>query len=48
MKDPKNKEQVKKYKEMAPLYENHSFWDTQPVAHLKEQKPVIKEGPMET
>jgi len=48
MKDPKNKEQVKRIKEMAPLYENHAFWDTQPVLHLKEQKAVPKDGPVES
>lgn len=48
MRDPKNKEQVKKFKEMAPLYQKHAFWDTQPVIHLATEKSESKEGPIET
>ena len=48
MKDPKNKDQARRIKEMAPLYENHAFWDTQPVLHLKEQKVAPKDGPIES
>lgn len=47
MKDPKNKEQVKHMQEMAPLYEKHKFWDTQPVPHMLEHKELA-EGPIET
>lgn len=47
MKDPKNKDQIKKFQEMAPLYEKHTFWDTQPVVHLATDKPGSKEGPIE-
>ena len=47
MRDPRNKEQVRKLKEMAPLYQNHAFWDTQPVVHLTKEKTPPKEGPIE-
>jgi len=47
MRDPRNKEQVKKFKEMAPLYQKHAFWDTQPVVHLTKEKLPSKEGPIE-
>lgn len=46
MKDPKHKDQMKRFQEMAPLYEKHKFWDTQPVPHLLEQKE-LPEGPIE-
>ncbi len=47
MRDPRNKEQVRKLKEMAPLYQKHAFWDTQPVVHLAKEKIPTKEGPIE-
>jgi hypothetical protein len=31
MKDPKSRAQIKKFEKMAPLYEKHTFWDSQPV-----------------
>lgn len=34
MSDPRQKEQ---FKELAPLYMKHAFWDTQPVAHMTDQ-----------
>jgi glycylpeptide N-tetradecanoyltransferase len=34
MQDPRQKEQ---FKELAPLYMKHAFWDTQPVAHMADQ-----------
>lgn len=48
MRDPRNKEQMKKLQEMAPLYQKHAFWDTQPVVHLAKDKGVPKEGVIET
>lgn len=38
MKDPKGREQLKK---MAPLYEKHTFWDTQPVPKLLQASEVF-------
>lgn len=37
---------MKRLQEMAPLYEKHKFWDTQPVPHLLEHKE-LPEGPIE-
>eukprot|EP00826_Nyctotherus_ovalis_P041735 TRINITY_DN4245_c0_g2_i24.p1 TRINITY_DN4245_c0_g2~~TRINITY_DN4245_c0_g2_i24.p1 ORF type:complete len:442 (+),score=130.28 TRINITY_DN4245_c0_g2_i24:207-1532(+) len=48
LRDPKNKEQVRKLQEMAPLYQKHAFWDTQPVVHLVADKPGEKQGVIET
>lgn len=46
-KDPRNREQIRKLKEKAPLYQKHTFWDTQPVVHLTTDKPGEKSGPLE-
>lgn len=48
MKGTKNKEQMRRMKEMAPLYEKHAFWDTQPVVHLMEAKKPALGAPIET
>ena len=42
-KDPKSREKIKAMKEIAPLYAKHTFWDTQPVPHLKDAQ--TKEAP---
>ena len=47
MKDPKKKGQFDKIKELAPLYEKHKFWDTQPVVHLMEQGKSAEAGAIE-
>jgi hypothetical protein len=46
--DPKNKEQLHKFKEMAPLYQKHQFWDTQPVPHILEEQKLVMNSPIET
>jgi len=38
---------MKKLQEMAPLYQKHAFWDTQPVVHLATDKPGDRRGPIE-
>jgi len=39
---------LKEMKEMAPLYEKHAFWDTQPVPKFLESKEKgITQGPLE-
>ncbi len=48
MHDPRNKEQVRRMQEMAPLYQKHAFWDTQPVVHLAKDKGAPKEGVIES
>lgn len=47
LKDPRNKEQLSKIKEMAPLYQKHQFWDSQPVPHIMEDKKAAKDTPIE-
>ena len=47
MKDPKKKGQFEKIKELAPLYEKHRFWDTQPIVHLAEGKKEPETGVIE-
>lgn len=47
MKDPKNREQYKKFKDMETLYEKHTFWDTQPVVHLSSEKTPAVGAPIE-
>lgn len=46
-KDPKAKEQLKKMKERAPLYEKHEFWDKMPVPHLAHAAKAPAEGEIE-
>ncbi len=47
MKDPSKKAQLDKIKEMAPLYEKHKFWDTQPVVHLSDPGKDMTGGVIE-
>jgi len=32
---------------MAPLFQKHPFWDTQPVPHLSKEKEQVKGAPIE-
>ena len=47
MKGSKSKEQMRKMKDMTPLFEKHSFWDTQPVIHLTESSKPTLGAPIE-
>lgn len=39
---------LREMKDMAPLYEQHKFWDTQPVPNFQETKgKEIEQGPLE-